>query len=1393
MIDLLNRVLVGGPTYTGARMPRVVWRFRVAVTCLLLTTACFLQDPGLTAADTKLDLTQNPWGFLRRAITLWDDQSFFGQLQDQAYGYLWPMGPFFGVGHSLGLPPWVVQRLWWSLILCVALLGMLRLTRLLGVVSPGARMVAALGFALAPRMLSTMGPTSIEAWPMALAPWLLIPLVMGSRGGSPRRWAALSAVVFLCVGGVNAVATAAILPVGVVWLVSRRAGPRRRALARWWVAGIGLASLWWAIPLLLLGRYSPPFLDWIESASVTTRPNEPGAVLRGTSAWVPYIAGVSGPEWGAGWQLVSTPLLVLACAVIAAAGLAGLARLDIPERGFLLATLGVGLVLVSLGHVGATSGPVSAWVQTLLDGPLAPIRNVHKFEPVVALALAVGLGHCVDQLLTRPRPRARTRVVSTAALACVVAALLGVAWPLASGGITRGRTYESVPGYWAETATWLAAQSGDGVALVVPSSSFGVFLWGRTQDEPLQPLAHSRWASRSALPLSGAGNIRMLDSVNESLVTGRGSAALTEVLQRSGVRWLVVPNDRDTRPAGGSLRSVLVQQALQNSPGISAAASFGPLITPFGYSGNVVDAGLDTTLPAVQVYEVAPETGVLDARVVLRSMAKAVRVAGGAESTLALAGAGLLRGRALLVGPPPASESVGSSVLTDQPTRTEVDFGLPVESRTNVLGADDAMRRSRSVHDYAVRNATSPVVASEVGVRVSASTSLAWPGTPIALDRGAAPSSAVDLDSETAWLPQTDELDGTAWWEGRWDEPRDPQGVTAWVAADPVTGQAPEVLTVETATGTAVTPVTSHDGPVVVRTPPGATSWLRITLGAVEGGHIGRRIGLREVAIPGVISARPLVVPPGSAVGGIVLSAPQGDVASCVSLPLRVVCPPGLGRPGEERAGIDRVVTIAQGGTYVVRVHAHSRGGVALDQALAPAGEAIKVAASSVGVDSPASRAQAAADGDGSTVWTAARGDTRPRLTFRLPESRLVSGVFLDVPDDAAVSRPLVIDVTMRPGATPIRAFVSADGSVELPPMMTQQVSIDFVSSSPLRSIDTQRGIQTLLPVGVAEVVLRGAADLNVAVDRTSRTELPCGTGPVLEVDGTVASDTRVVSTAGDLLLGHSIVASGCTGPVTLTAGEHRIRVRSTDALVVEQVDLLPPGVTLPVRASSPTVTSWTATDRSMDIRYSAEQRILELSQNVNAGWTASLDGVELEPVTVDGWRQGWMLPAGATGTVLMSYPPARLATGGLVAGGATALLLLILLATPTTRRQRNSMALAALSHRDPAFGAAVAGIAVIVVGGWIGLAAVAIGLASLRLSRNSSRQALVVSLPLVLGIAEVVAPWPATLEVPVWLAWASALGWLAAVSIAAAGGLGGRWLMSGADGTAQREQRSLE
>ena len=153
---------------------------RVLAGCALLVGLAFVQDPGLLAADTKFDLVAAPGDFLARALHLWDGEGALGQLQNQAYGYLWPMGSFFWLGALLAVPGWVVQRLWWGLVLAVAFAGTARLARALGVRSDLACLVAGAAFALSPRVLTTMGPISSETWPVALVPWVLLPLVLGA-------------------------------------------------------------------------------------------------------------------------------------------------------------------------------------------------------------------------------------------------------------------------------------------------------------------------------------------------------------------------------------------------------------------------------------------------------------------------------------------------------------------------------------------------------------------------------------------------------------------------------------------------------------------------------------------------------------------------------------------------------------------------------------------------------------------------------------------------------------------------------------------------------------------------------------------------------------------------------------------------------------------------------------------------------------------------------------------------------------------------------------------------------------------------------------------------------------------------------------------------------------
>nr|WP_231375952.1 alpha-(1->3)-arabinofuranosyltransferase family protein [Corynebacterium aquatimens] len=441
---------------------------------IFLTLLAFLQAPGRTAADTKFDLTANPAGFLGQATHAYTDAFTFGQLQNQAYGYLFPQGLFFLLTDPV--PDWVAQRLWWSLLLSIAFSGTFILAQRFGLRGPAA-FIPALLYALSPRILTTLTAISSEAWPVALVPWTLIPLFAHRLRA---HHIAASLIPIALMGAVNAAATMmACLPAALL-LVYRHAW--RPLLG--WLAGCALVSAWWIGPLLILGRYSPPFLDFIESAFVTTRWLNAAEILRGTMSWAPFVD----TERVAGHLLVTEPVFILATLAVAAVGFAGLSSSSMPMRGYLVLLLCVGLILLC------------ATPHSLLDGPLAPFRNLHKLDPMVRLPLVLGVGAALSRA-TRP---------TWVAVVLVAVIATAPAWTLRLAPLG---TWDDIPDGWRAAASAMDTRAAGTRTLIVPEASFVRQDWGWPRDEPIQALSHANFATRDAIPLVDPEAIRGLDGL----------------------------------------------------------------------------------------------------------------------------------------------------------------------------------------------------------------------------------------------------------------------------------------------------------------------------------------------------------------------------------------------------------------------------------------------------------------------------------------------------------------------------------------------------------------------------------------------------------------------------------------------------------------------------------------------------------------------------------------------------------------------------------------------------------------------------------------------------------------------------------------------------------------
>jgi arabinofuranan 3-O-arabinosyltransferase len=1271
------------PSAASPERPRRIrfarWFFLVWLGALLVLLA---NDPGRMVFDTKLPVDIDPGWFLTSLWSLWNPLNTLGSLNNQAIGYAVPMAPFYLAGELTHTPVWLTERLWMSLIIAVGFTGIVRLATALGIGSPPARFLAGLVFALWPTFSIVIGSTSAAVLPGMIVPWAVLPLI-GAAPSGPHGWrraavaAARSGVAVACMGGVNATSTIDVLLLPGLFILTHARGRQLVRLCVCWAAGVVAATAWWSLPLLLQGKYAFNFLPYIEQAAATTDTTSASATLRGVGDWVAYV-DFGSPSLPAGWAMVTVPVAIMGSVLAAGGGLYGLAMRKMPEAVWLRLSAGIAVVCVLAGYYGPVGGPFSRFVQNLLNGTLAPFRNVYKLEPVVATVLVLGLAHAIAEWVRKDayrEPVAQAVAITVRILVGVV--LAGLLVPYVSGRILNPGPFSAVPSYWNQLATFLARDSPRNPALIVPADAHGQYLWGDPVDDPLVALSRSPTAEYALVPYGGAGGQILLDTVETAVESGEQVNGLAAYLARAGVRYLVVRNDLAPDQLGYA-SPVIVHETLALS-GFVRVASFGPQITGAQTDPQAPpqEQGAEPSYPAVEVFTAAGSSISQPlSPVTTLPLSQTVLVNGGPDSLLQLAGQKLLNNdQAAVIAGDPLPAAPAQWDVTDGQRRADELFGVVNDNvsypytatETNPpdfqLGAGGEQPQ-QLLPVPAAGHQTVAVLSGAAQVTVSSY------GSWLAETEQEDPVNAFDGNPATAWAEGDVNTPVGQWIQIRFDQPMDlPASIGVQLLDDSPDREIASQLRVSTAAGGTLTDVAATGATQSVNVVPGRTSWLRITFTAarrVVPGEPGA--GLSDVLIPGVTVTK-LLQP---------AEDPQGYRAASVSFSFdqQVPSPVTFASPAAVPA-MARTFTVPSPVSLELHASALALPGAGLDalldsMALPAKGDLQVSAASAAGLlpsQFPASLFTASG-APADLPWLADSSSPVIHLSWR--GKRRISSMIV-LPAYGMASVPQTVKIT-GPDGSRVGTIGFAGEVTFSRPLTTNRIDISFPSVQQDITVDSN-GQATPLPLGLSRITVPALANLRVVPpDATATFFLGCGRGPTITVDGQ-AYRTSVAGTIGELTQFLPVRIRLCTPGSTLmlASGQHTLIAQTPGVFAVTSLSLTDAPTANPATVPyagfrAVTVRGWQSDQRRVNIGPGAAA-YLEVHENYNVGWTATLNGRTLTPVRLDGWQQAFVVPAGAGGAVLLRYGPAKIYHLVLAASIAAFVVLLVVAIWPVLRR----------------------------------------------------------------------------------------------------------------------------
>ena len=1251
-----------------------------------------LNDPGRVVADTKAYLYLDPGRLLERATSMWHPEVGLGTVTHQNIGFLWPIGPFYWLGDVLGVPDWLVQRLWMGSILLAAGLGVRWLLRTMGWQGP-ALLVSSLAYLLSPYLLNFLSWVTPILLPWAALPWLLGLTIRALRTPGWRH-AALFGLVTLTAGGVNATS---LLLVGLgpaawlVWSGLERSVPWRRVLGT--AVRIGMAvvatGLWWVAGLAIQAGSGLPTLHLTENYRVVSDAATAPELFRGLGYWYFYGQGHLGPwiESATSYTRWALPLSF----GLPLLGLLAAALVRFRYRGHMLCLLVVGL-LVGVGAHPYDSPSVLGGLfreLTLTDAGLA-LRSTARVLPLVVLATATLLGAGVAAL-GRWRPRLE---VPMAALACLLAvANLSPAW---TGTMLSGlyQRPNDVPSSWIDAARHLDARDrlpvGGGHAtrvLVVPGSDFAAYRWGHTGDPILPGLMDRAHVARELIPQGSSASAELLVALDREVQEDRFDAdGLAPLARLLGVGDVVVRSDlqyeryRTPRPAD-------LWAQLVDAPGFGPPVPFGePVPNVAGPERPLVDAhtlSRPDDRPDPPPVAVLP---VLDPQSIVRvaDPTRPIVVVGDAAGIVAAAGEGLLKpGRPVLFsaeltgGPDGLTQAFGPGtlvVLTDSNREQGRRWGTIRETHGYTERAsedhDPTNLADQPLRPLPDRPGTR-TVAAQTGLRVEAS----GYGNPVTYTPGDRPFHAVDGRADTAWrVGDFSDVRGQ-WLELSLEEPRAVGEVIVQQASAPGQDRWITRLAVHADAGTTVHDLgaASHSAPGQVLSLDGApTTILRLEVLATDVGSRDHYVGLdavgfAEVTVPGIEADETTLLPTDLADA----APPDHGAEVAVVLSRERVEPRDPDRHDPEVA-LDRTFVLPWARTFDLR------GEVRLSpwapDALWGGGA---LASGSLRGDLR-SRARSAFDGDPATAWRSPiDGATGSWLEVDLGAPQRLDGLHLVSRADGLHSAPLrmrvvadgrEVGVVEAPGTLRTTAGTSRiDLDLGTESVTARVLRLEFPEVRERLVLGWSTGVPEVMPLGVV------AIDTDRGLPRATFESGTSGQGAacrddLLWLDGTPVP-VRVVGQPADAVAREALAVEPCSGPLTLDAGVHRIRTapgRDT-GIDLDRLVLAPAASSSgvdPRPLPSVTVTESGRTDMAVEVGAGDHPVWLVLGQSHNDGWRlAGPDGTDLgTPSLVDGFANGWLVepsPDGPT-TFSLEWEPQRMVRKALLASLLAALACLV-------------------------------------------------------------------------------------------------------------------------------------